>query len=392
MGVLQDTRMVALVYLLRTMHMRDADYFLPADDPSPALPTPRKPVDQDGRAACRSTPLLDHTCVQAMEQREPSAPFPLMASPSLGLSIEERGRDIERLLGFNQDILAYRLDESSRRIYARDIHAYLEFAQTPAQALIPGTEKGYSPNTINRMASTVRRLMKEAGKQGLLDPGVADAFSKVEGVRKQALKNNLRKHNRVRIEPATMRAMAQTVDRSRLIELRNLALLLTLASTGLRVETFRQLTLDQVVRREGGYAVSIRSKNEVEFRDVPLSDEAYAAISDWLATRPVASAFLFTRFDGGKSDSEHPRLSDQPLSTVSIRMIVKQFALAVGIVDEQGRIPIKPHDFRRFVGTMIAKKYGPKQAQLLLGHKQIATTLDNYVLEEAAMGITNHLF
>lgn len=47
---------------------------------------------------------------------------------------------------------------------------------------------------------------------------------------------------------------------------------------------------------------------------------------------------------------------------------------------------------QRFVGTIVAKKYGPKQAQLLLRHKQIATTRDNYVLEEAEMGITNHLF
>ena len=186
--------------------------------------------------------------------------------------------------------------------------------------------------------------------------------------------------------------MAKTVDRSRLIEARNLALLLTLASTGLRVETFRLLTINQVVRRDGGYALSIRSKNEVQFRDVQLSDEAFTAIQNWLAVRPVASQYLFTRFDGGKSDAENPRLSDKPLSAVSIRAIVKQFAASIGIVDKQGKVPVKPHDFRRFVGTIIAKKNGPKQAQLLLGHKHIATTLDNYVLEEAEMGITNNLF
>ncbi len=364
-------------------------------------------VDEQPMTPATSHTPLPHPAPHIVDAQERTR-VPLVASSSIGLSIEERGLEIAQLLGFNQEILAYRLDSSSRRMYTRDVHAYLEFAHTPEQALqpatlirwmnhlaqvtIPGTQKGYSPNTINRMASAVRRLMKEAGKQDLLDPRVADAFSKVEGVSKQALKGNLRKQNRVRIEPETMRAMAQTVDRSRLIELRNLALLLTLASTGLRVETFRHLTLDQVVRRSGGYAVSIRSKNEVEFRDVQLSDEAYAAIQDWLAVRPVASPYLFTHFDGGKSDAQKPRLSEKPLSAVSIRAIVKQFARACGIINEEGRVPVKPHDFRRFVGTMIAKKYGPKQAQLLLGHKQIATTLDNYVLEEAEMGITNHLF
>lgn len=350
-------------------------------------------------------------CVETTSLQKDPARSPLIASSSVGLSMEARADEIRRIVGFNQDILAYRLDETSQRIYCRDFHAYLEYAGVhcydplePAtlsrwlaylantRTVSPETGRPYSPNTINRMASAVRRMMKEAGKQHYLDPGIAEAFGKIEGVSKQALKRNLRKHNRVRIEPATMRQMIEHADRSRLIELRNLAILLTLASTGLRVETFRLLTQDQVVRRDGGFAVHIRSKNEVEFRDVQLSDEAYAAISQWLAARPTPSRYLFTHYEGGSSDGEHPRLTDQPLSAVSIRTIVKHYAGAVGIMDEDGKVPVKPHDFRRFVGTIIAKKYGPKQAQLLLGHKHIATTFDNYVLEEAEMGITNHLF
>ena len=65
----------------------------------------------------------------------------------------------------------------------------------------------------------------------------------------------------------------------------------------------------------------------------------------------------------------------------------------MGLVDaETLESIIKPHDFRRFVGTRVAKKRGPKQAQLQLGHKHIATTLDNYVLEEPESGVTNDLF
>jgi len=349
-----------------------------------------------------SVPFLS----MSTEQTDGAVRYPIVASPGIGLSLEARAEEIRRVVGFTQEILAYRLDETSQRMYCRDFHAYLVFAgQEQYNPLEPATlsrwlahlahpatvsaETGrpYSPNTINRMASAVRRMMKEAGKQHYLEPGLASAFGKVEGVSKQALK-----HNRVRIEPATMRQMAESTDRSRLIEQRNLAILLTLASTGLRVETFRTLTEDQVVRREGGYAVHIRSKNEVEFRDVQLSDEAYAAIQAWLALRPTKSGYLFTHCAGGKSDGEHPRLTEQPLSAVSIRAIIKAYARAVGMIDEEGKVPVKPHDFRRFVGTMIAKKYGPKQAQLLLGHKQIATTFDHYVLEEAKMGITNHLF
>ena len=328
---------------------------------------------------------------------------------SIGLSLEDRGQEIHRLFGFNQHILAYRLDETSLRMYCRDFYAYLEFAGTVEQAsrpatLVrwmnwlatatnPATGRGYSPNTINRMASAVRRIMKEAGKQELLDPSVSEAFKHVEGVSVKALKENLRRHNRVRIDADAMRQIADAPDVDHLLGLRNRALFLTLASTGLRIETFRLLTQDQVVQRDHHYAVSIRSKNEIAFRDVPLSCEAYLAIQAWLRARPTPSPYLFTRFDGGQSDGEHPRSSEKPLSAVSVRAIIKEYARTAGFVDpDTGRGIVKPHDLRRYVGTTVAKRYGPKQAQLILGHKSIKTTLDHYVLEEPEMGITNDLF
>jgi integrase len=86
-------------------------------------------------------------------------------------------------------------------------------------------------------------------------------------------------------------------------------------------------------------------------------------------------------------------LSDQPLSAKSVWQIVKRYGAQVGLVDAQTNVSIiKSHDFRRFVGTRVAKKRGPKQAQLQLGYKHIATTLDNYVLEEPAPGVVNDLF
>lgn len=102
---------------------------------------------------------------------------------------------------------------------------------------------------------------------------------------------------------------------------------------------------------------------------------------------------LFTRFDGGRSESDHPRVSGEPLSAVSVRAIIKDYARTAGLIDpETGKAIVKPHDLRRYVGTNVAKRFGPKQAQLVLEHKSIKTTLDHYVLEEPEMGITNNLF
>ncbi len=71
---------------------------------------------------------------------------------------------------------------------------------------------------------------------------------------------------------------------------------------------------------------------------------------------------------------------------------MKQYAKAVGLVDEDGKVPVKPHDLRRFVGTTLAKTKGVVQAKLVLGHKKVSTTIDHYVLDEVEMGITNDLF
>ena len=52
---------------------------------------------------------------------------------------------------------------------------------------------------------------------------------------------------------------------------------------------------------------------------------------------------------------------------------------------------MKPHDFRRFVGTELAKR-DIRQAQKALGHKRIETTARHYVLDELAGGLTDGLY
>lgn len=335
--------------------------------------------------------------------------------PSLGLSIAERAEEMRKHLGFDHTIRTHRLSPASLVMTCRDFYAYLEYARTVEHACYPSTfqswikdlslgkkapegsgiTRDYAATTINRMAAAVRTLMKEAGRQGYLHPQVAKAFQEdVEMVKEEAHKHYQRPNNRVEIKSDAMLEMIELTEGDRRLALRNRALLLTLASTGLRVDSFRRLRLDQIVRREKqDWAFRVMGKNEKKTRDVPMSDDAYAAIQTWVAARPVRSPYIFTRFDGGNSEHGNGRLSDQPLSSVSIWRIVKRYGAAVGLLDAQTQESIiKPHDFRRFVGTRVAKKHGPKQAQLQLGHKHIATTLDNYVLEEPDAGVVNDLF
>ncbi len=91
--------------------------------------------------------------------------------------------------------------------------------------------------------------------------------------------------------------------------------------------------------------LSVRGKNDREYREAPLSCEAYRLLMQWIARRPVVSEYVLTSFgDRGQ------RASTAPLSTVNMWCTVQGYA------DQVGLSHIKPHDFRRFVGTQLAKR------------------------------------
>ena len=64
--------------------------------------------------------------------------------------------------------------------------------------------------------------------------------------------------------------------------------------------------------------------------------------------------------------------------------MVQQYAKRVGLDH------IKPLGFRCFVGTQFAKK-DIRSAQKQLGHADISTTARAYVLDGAALGVTDDL-
>ena len=61
---------------------------------------------------------------------------------------------------------------------------------------------GMSPNTINRMISAVKKLMREAANQGYIDHETALSFESVQGVKISALKERTKTTARTKITPA----------------------------------------------------------------------------------------------------------------------------------------------------------------------------------------------
>jgi integrase/recombinase XerD len=291
---------------------------------------------------------------------------------------------------FDAAMLAGQLAPSSIDMYARDFRAYLAFAESPAAALEPATlarwravlaaDTAFSPNTINRMLSAVKRLMKEAAVQGYASHETAKAFEEIAGVKAGALKDRTKQHARTRIPPAAMRRLCEAPDHSTLRGLRDTAILATLASSGVRVAELASLTVGQILSKGSGYMLSIRGKNDTEYREAPLSREAHRLIMAWIGARPILSQHVFTSFAG-----RGQRATGEPLSEVAVWRIVQAYAAQVELSH------IKPHDFRRFVGTQLAKG-DIRKAQKALGHKRIDTTARHYVLDELEPGLTDDLY
>jgi integrase len=293
-------------------------------------------------------------------------------------------------------ILAGQLAPSSIGKYRQDFTAYVIWCGSPEAALKPSSLARWrahlangtalSPATINRMISAVKRIMKEAASQGYLDAERALAFAGVAGVKPQALRSRQRPHARTRIEPADMRRLCSAPDLSTPVGKRDAALLATLASSGLRVSELVGLQVGSIYHRGGGYFVSVCGKNDVQAREAPLSKEAYRLIREWIASRPVLSPFIFTSFGGrGRDDDPGSRAQDKPLTTVAAWQIVQRYAKKCGLEH------LKPHDFRRFVGTQLAAR-DIRKAQKALGHKRIDTTARHYVMDDLDPGLTDDLY
>ncbi|ETW93000.1 MAG: hypothetical protein ETSY1_41160 [Candidatus Entotheonella factor] len=290
-------------------------------------------------------------------------------------------------------LLAGRVAERSRTEYARDAAAYVRFCESPEATLEAAQlarwgshlaqDTTYSPNTINRKLAAVKCLIRAAAAEGLVGAEVAQAFAAVEGVKPAALKHRLKAHARTRIAPDDMRRLCESPDARTLAGQRDRALLATLASSGCRVSEVVSLQRSQLRAETDYVGVEVCGKGQSQPRQAPLSREAYARIERWLAARPVHSAYLFTRFNGRGLQS---RASAEPMSRTSAWRLVQRYAEEVGLEH------VKPHDFRRFVGTELTRQRGIRQAQRALGHQRIETTAQHYVLDALEGGLTDGLY
>lgn len=286
--------------------------------------------------------------------------------------------------------LAGQVRPSTLALYTHDALAYAAFAGSADAAQNPATllawrqhlvrTTRYSPHTINRMLSSVRAVMRTAFDVGAISDVQHAGFAAVSPVRVRALKERVHPHRKTLITREQMHDLCAAPDLTTLRGIRDRAILLTLATSGVRAGELCALQPTQIATVPGGYLLRVVGKEDIEPRAAPLAPIAHDAIGAWLACRTVTSPYIFTSFAGRGA----LRLSAKPMSTSALWQVVQAYAGLVGLSH------IKPHDFRRYVGTQLAAT-NVRTAQLALGHASIQITERHYLLDQLVAGTTDSL-
>lgn len=175
----------------------------------------------------------------------------------------------------------------------------------------------------------------------------------------------------------------------RLANLRDRALVLTLADTGLRIHEACALTCDGIdlAKRQAKVLGKGGKKADVRF-----SERAVAAINDYLEARytldhatgrPLEQLPVFARHDPGavmaienKDGTKSKRWEAEPISTTTGRNIVANVvAEALKHETRQRRDKITPHTFRHyFVTRVVRQTRNLRYAQKLARHSSLQMT------------------
>jgi len=140
---------------------------------------------------------------------------------------------------------------------------------------------------------------------------------------------------------------------------RDLAIIVLLLGTGIRLSELVSLMLDRVNLESSGKSIKVRGKGNKE-RIIPLTNEVVVTLEQYLKSRPdVLSNHLFIS-----------RLGDE-LHARSVYGLVKKYLKAAGIKKTKAAV----HSLRHTFGTSLMNNgVNIVVIQELLGHKKLETT------------------
>jgi integrase len=216
--------------------------------------------------------------------------------------------------------------------------------------------EGYAPATINQKLAAVRKLAKEAAKNGLLDAETAAQIEQVSGA-KQAGQRSGNWLTR-RQAQALLDAPAPDTLKGK----RDRAALALLVGCGLRRSEACALQFEDLQQRDGRWAiVDLRGKHG-RIRTVPVPAWVKAAVDLWREAAGLTGGRIL------RSMNRHGRIVRDRMSGQAILDLAAGYGIAL-------EVKLRPHDLRRSCAKLCRAAGGElEQIQLLLGHASIQTT------------------
>ena len=227
---------------------------------------------------------------------------------------------------------------------------------------------GLSSATINLRLAPIRRLAREMADNQYLDPAVAAAVERTQGVTRRGV----RLGNWLTREQAN--DLLNAPDPGTLAGKRDRAILALLIGCGLRRDEILRLNFEDVQQREARWVIPDLVRKGNRLRTVTVPAGVKARLDLWMTAAGITKGRIFRPVNkGGKMRA------DKILDGKIVRALVVRYAQQTDL----GKLA--PHDLRRTCAKLCRKAGGDlEQIQLLLGHASVQTT-ERYLGTEQAL-------
>lgn len=253
---------------------------------------------------------------------------------------------------------------NSRRAYEKALTSFLNWCSSQPKSGLTKMlvnrykavlrESGVSSSTINLNLSAIRKFIKEAADNNLIDQTVAHSIMDIEGV----VSHGERTGHWLTVQEAT--ALINTPDRYSLSGLRDRAVLSVMIGSGLRRSEVAALMFKHIQFLEDRWVILDLVGKANHMRTIPLPLWAKTAIDAWTTAAGVRRDHIFRPIS---KSGEVIGLSVTPQTIHDI------------VVEHGEKFGVAPHDLRRTFAKLSLKGGARiEQIQLSLGHKKIDTT------------------
>lgn len=263
--------------------------------------------------------------------------------------------------------------DHTRRAYRADILDFLHWwindrKSPPLSKSELDKFKAYHKRTgrgltaINRSLAAVRRFLREASDNNLIDSRQVESACKVKGYPVRGVKSGMwltiaEAKALVNAPPDTMRG-----KRDRMV-------LSVLLGAGLRRSELTVLSVNHLQQRENRWVIFDIIGKRNKARTIPIAKWVYSAIDEWIKAANITKGELFIGVHTAEGKEYLKPFPTQVAATQEVWRIVEAYKTAIG------KDRLAPHDLRRTYAKLARSAGAPlEQIQLTLGHDSLDTT------------------